>query len=552
MGRLQKNIIHNRILKMVFIISFIFILLIGRLYYIQIKSYNELRVDALKQRGREINLYPNRGTIYDTNLIPLTNRKRVNTLFTFKDNIYDNQNLKKFIMENAAIDATQLEEYMYSKEEVLSIPLKYSVKNMNDDKDIFITDRILRYSDQNILSHVIGYINKSENRGESGIEKVYDEILRNQPNKNYLYLELDETKNMFLGGEYLVSEEIDSIEPSGVKLTIDYHIQKIVEKVLDKNMIKGAVVVADSETGNIRALASRPNFDQDDIDGYFNRDDMVLYNKAVQVGYPPGSLFKIVVLLTALEEDINYLDKIFYCNGYEQIGDVVINCNNTEGHKYINLNQAFSRSCNSVFIQLGQELGSDKIINMAKRLGLGEKINIGLLEEIDGNLPTGEELRGPAIGNIAIGQGNIETTPIQITNLIVTIINNGIKKGLAIVDGITTEDGRIIKKFNREMEEKIVSERSCRILKEYLIDVVKKGTARNLDLDNIGGAGGKTGTAQAVLKGEEITHGWFSGFYPEEKAKYVVTVFVEEGVSGSQSAVPIFEKIIKEIYNINR
>jgi peptidoglycan glycosyltransferase/penicillin-binding protein 2 len=551
MRRFRKNIIHNRIFNILFASTFLFVLLIGRLYWIQIKNYDSLKIQALKQRSKEVNLSPNRGIIYDRNLIPLTNKDRITTIFAFKNNIMSNEKLKSFIINNSTVDKENLDEYINFKGTIVDIPLKFNVEGINNSKDIFTADRILRYGEKNILSHVIGYINKSENKGEAGIEKAYDEILKNGENQS-LYIELDEKKNIILGGEYTVNQKINSMEPNGVKLTVDYHIQKIVENILDSERKNGAVIVADVESGDIVAMASRPNFNQKDIDEYLDRDDMVLYNKAVQVAYPPGSLFKTVVLLTALEEDLSYVDKSFYCKGYEQINNVTIKCNNVDGHGHINLKEAFSKSCNSAFIQLGQELGSKKIIDMSKKLGFGEKINIGLLEEIEGNLPSGKELQGPSIGNISIGQGSIETTPLQITNMMMIVANKGIKKGMSIVDGITTKDGYMIKKFNRGNEDRIVSEKSCEIAQDYLLDVVLNGTARSLNLEEIGGAGGKTGSAQAVLNGREAIHGWFSGFYPAKNPKYVVTVLVEEGISGSKTAVPIFEKIIKEIYRISR
>ena len=550
MGRFKKNIIHNRILKFTFISFIIFILLIGRLFWLQIKNHHPLKTEALKQRGKEVNIYPDRGIIYDVNLIPLTNNERVNTLFVFKDSIDKDQSIKDFILNNTNLSEKQLEECIETNKTIIDIPLKHTIPNPNEKK-IFVADKTLRYNNRNILSHVIGYINKSENRGESGIEKVYDEILKKQKGES-LFIELDKRENIILGGDYAVGQKTDPLQPTSVKLTIDYHIQSIVESILDEEKANGAVIVADAETGDIKALASRPNFDQEDIDQYLDREDMALYNKGVQVSYPPGSLFKIVVLLTALEEDIGYIDRYFYCKGYEEIGNISIRCSNTSGHGHISFKEAFSKSCNSAFIQLGQELGSDKIINMAKKIGLGNRINIGLLEEIEGNLPSGKELKGPAIGNISIGQGSIETTPIQITNMMLIGVNGGVRKAMTIVDGITTKDGYMIKKFNREKEERVVSKESCQILYDYLINVVEEGTAMNINLADIGGAGGKTGSAQAVLNGVETIHGWFSGFYPIEKPQYVITVIIEEGISGSQSAAPVFEKIIKKINEINR
>ena len=550
MGRFRKNIVHIRLLKMLYISSFVFILLVGRLYWIQINSHDSLKAQVLKQRGEEISLSPNRGIIYDRNLIPLTNKEKVNTILVSKKYIQNNPNLKEFIIENSQLNEQELNSYIDSKKTIIDIPLSSPIAGV-DSKEIFIAHMIPRYGKENILSHVIGYINKSENRGEAGIEKVYDEILKHGENHS-LYIELDKRQNIILGKEHVVNQKMDPSSPGGVKLTIDYHVQKNIERILDKEGKNGGVIVSEVETGDIVAMASRPNFNQEDIDEYLNREDMVLYNKAVQVAYPPGSLFKTIVLLAALEEDISYVNKTFYCKGYEKINNTTIKCNNTRGHGYITLKEAFSKSCNSAFIQLGQELGSHKIINMAKQLGFGQKVNIGLLEEVVGNLPSGRELKGPSIGNISIGQGSIEATPLQITNMMMIIANNGIRKGMSIVDGITTSNGYMIKKFNRESERRITSQENCEILHEYLIDVIINGTAKNTNLIDIGGAGGKTGSAQAILNRKETIHGWFSGFWPAKEPKYVITVFIEGGASGSQDAVPIFEKIIREIYRINR
>lgn len=548
---IRKNIVEIRIIKLTFMFLFVFAFLIFRLYWIQIENHDRLKSEALRQRAKKISLYPNRGIIYDCNLIPLTNANRKDTLFVIKDSIKNNTELIEFIMNSSDLSKSQIDEYINSKNDILAIPLLASSKNIKIPRNTVIAERTFRYSDANLLSHVIGYINESENRGESGIEKVFDEFLANQVNSSLLYLELDENKGVFLGEEYEVSNKSYSLEPSGVKLTIDYHIQKIVEEILDRKRINGAVIVADVKSGKIKALASRPNFDPDNIKEYLHRDDMALYNKAIQVGYPPGSLFKIVVLLTALEENPGLLSQTFYCKGYEEIGNVVINCNNTLGHGHINLREGFAKSCNSIFIQLGKELGSKKIIEMAKKLGFGEKINIGLLEEVPGNLPEGNELQGPAIGNISIGQGSIEVTPIQITNLMTIIANDGIRKDFSIVEGITSQDGTVIKAFNKGSE-RVISKESCQIVKDYLKSVVEYGTAKNIDLDDIGGAAGKTGSAQAILNGSETIHGWFVGFYPEDNPKYVITVLIEEADSGSKSAAPIFEQIAREIYNINR
>lgn len=525
----------------------IFISLSIRLYYIQVvqsSTYSEL---ALKQRSSEIQLYPNRGIVYDKNLMPLTNTETTKVLIISKDIIINDNEIYKLICNKTKLSSNQLKEIIDTGNNLLQVPIieKFDVGKYNNR--VFFTDRVKRYGEENILSHVIGYVNKSDNKGETGIEKVYDEFLKDNEEK-YLVLEYDSSRSIILNGVEYVNELDDPNNPTGVKLTIDLKIQKAVENIMDINRINGAVVITEVDSGKILSLASRPNFNQDKIGEYFDNNKMALYNKAIQVGYPPGSIFKIVVLIAALESNIDITEEVFLCPGHEDVNNLRIKC--TGKHGYINLEEAFALSCNSTFIKIGKEIGSKKIIEVAKRLNFGEKIGIGLLEETKGNLPNGDDLLGPAIGNISIGQGKIEATPLQISNLLMIIANNGIQKHLTIVDGITNSDGLILKYYNKEQNKEVISASVSKIAYEYLLNVVENGTGKNIDLDSIGGAGGKTGSAEAILYNNKTIHGWFSGFHPKANPKYVITVFVEEGYSGSKSAAPIFEQIVKEINSI--
>lgn len=544
---MEKNKkVKTRILAFNILSIIVFFSLMGRLYFIQIYNNEKLTLESLKQRSVEVSLSSSRGPIYDRNLIPLTNRERIKTLIGQRDIIINNKDLLELIINNTSLSKRELQDILNTNNKLVKIPLNKDI-DIPDMNNIFIMDIINRYSKDNILSHVIGYINRAENRGETGIEKVYDEFLRNS-DKEYFFVEYDKNRSLILGGSYYVDNTITSEEPAGVKLTIDYRIQKIVEEILDQVDENGAVVVADIESGEILALASRPSFNQENIEDYLNRTDMSLYNKAIQVSYPPGSIFKIVVTLAALEENMDFLERDFYCKGYEKINNVIINCNNKNGHGHIDLKEGFAKSCNSIFIQIGKEIGAKKIIDMAERLGFGNKINIGLLEEVEGSLHQGEELLGPAIGNISIGQDKIQATPLQITNMLVTIANGGIEKDMTIVQGITTKDGKMIKPYYKEEDRRIISRQSALILQDLLKEVLNSGTASSLDLEEIGGGAGKTGSAEGSLGGRPTIHGWFAGYFPRDNPKYAITVLVEEASSGSKSAAPIFERICKKIF----
>ena len=379
------------------------------------------------------------------------------------------------------------------------------------------------------------------------VPTTFDEFL-NIDSLDSFIVEYDKSRTLILDGSYKVNQDNNPYNPSGVKLTIDKLIQQEVEKIMDKHKLNGAVIVADTDTSGILALASRPNFDQNDIQSYLNDDSMALYNKAIQVAYPPGSIFKIIVLLTALEVDPTVIEDQYYCNGYEEINGVRINCGGKHG--YLTLEEAFAKSCNSVFIQLAQAIGSKNIIDMSKTLGFGQKLNIGLLEETDGNLPIGNELLGPAVGNIAIGQGKIEVTPLQITNMMMTLVNDGVNRPLNLIRGITNDVGYIPKKYNLQDEKSLISVESSQLLMKMMREVVKSGTGKYIELEDIGGCGGKTGSAEGILNQEKTIYGWFSGFYPYKNPRYVVTVIIEDADSGSRTAAPIFEEIIREIYKL--
>lgn len=533
-----KDYINKRLVVGGVIISILFSTMVMKLSNIQLLKHEEYINLALRQRSKEIVIDRPRGYIFDKNLIPLTNKSTTWTLLVPKILVKNDNDLYSKVLENTNLSYLDMEELLEKEDFILEIPLDKSF-NTSNYSNVFMMKKINRYDPDNILSHVIGYINKIDNSGKSGLELTQNEFLQYK-SKRTLLVEYDDKQSLLIGAK-VVDHRREPTEPTSIVTTIDVDIQRQVEKIMDKYSINGSVIITDIQRANILAMASGPNIDQDHIYNYLENDDMSLYSRAVQIGYPPGSIFKIVVLLAALESDEEYINKEFFCRGFEEINSVKTNC--SSAHGLINLKEAFSLSCNSTFIQIGREVGSEKIINMARRLNFGEKINIGLIEEIAGNLPTKEESIGAAIANISIGQGEILVTPLQISNLLMTILNMGTQKHIKLIEGISNDEGDIIKYMNIDEDKQVLDESHTNIIYEYLLDVVRNGTGKGINLDKEGSAGGKTGSAEAILKGKETVHGWFTGFYPATHPKYVITVLVEDGMSGSKSAAPVFEDI---------
>lgn len=444
--------------------------------------------------------------------------------------------------ENEWVSKIQHSKYL------IEIPVNTEI-NWNDKRAInipglFIVGKRQRYDDYPILSHTIGYINQVDKKGMAGIERALDSILMTNSSQN-LAATVDGRKHFLPGEGFAIVNNY--IGQRDIRLTIDYFMQKIAEEVMDKKVQKGAIIISDVKTGEILALVSRPNYNPNKIAEHIESTGDELYNKAIQMTFPPGSIFKIILAAEALEQGLVTLDDIFYCKGYEEVGNIIIKCSSCVigENKKISFQKAFSESCNSTFIQLGQKLEAKNIIEMASRVGLGRTLDIGLPEEESGKLPKDDELRGPAIGNISIGQGELEVTPLQINQLTQIIANDGIKQPLFLLKDIL-RDYHTLEAFGREKASRILSKDTAKTLQQLMQSVMKDGTGKGVhDLANI--TAGKTGTAQSVKKGEPVLHAWFTGYYPAKTPKYAITVLIQEGGFGGTVAVPVFKEILKEM-----
>jgi peptidoglycan glycosyltransferase/penicillin-binding protein 2 len=543
---------QNRLFCIGIFFTLIIFMLIGRLGVIQIIDGPEYQKKAMAQWFKELPTDMERGRIYDRNMVPLTNRKTTTNLIIYPE-IFPNTDTNIQLISKLtklSIDVLKYEELSSNR------PVQLEIKNYDTRlirealgiKGVYSIDSAERYSETKIGAHVIGYINKIDNEGNKGIEKQYDKILT-EYRSNVIGAIVDAQKRVIPGLGYKTLTKDNHGIGKNVVLTLDYDIQKIIEEEFDKLYAKGSVVVTDLKSGDILGLMSRPNFDQDKVVNYLESNNKEFYNRGIQIGYPPGSVFKIVVAAAALENNIIHPDTKFYCNGYEEIDGVVIKCSSFDkgGHGEIDFEEAFAVSCNSAFIQLGQHVGGKKILEISQRLGLGSLTNIELPEEIPGKLPTEDYIKGAGIGNISIGQGTLEVTPLQVARITSIIANDGELTNMTIVKGIIDDNNQSVQEKQRVENTPVLSPDITSKIKRMMETVVTEGTGNKIHLENEGGAAGKTGSAEGFSEGRNVVHAWFTGYFPADLPKYGITILVEDGGGGGSVAAPLFHEIGKRI-----
>lgn len=526
----------NNLLAIIFILSFILVL---RFAYIQIVNGSAYSQSAVNQRIRRVYLSDYRGTIYDRNMIPLTERQMAHYVVVFPDLVTNKDKAAAYLSNITGCNILDLKRLLKGNDFVLKVKKKYDeIKSENNG--IYIAAIPARYSDEGIASHIIGYFNEYTHKGVYGIERAYDNVLNSKGQIQYaIFLDGNLQPIKGLGVQYVTTGM--QHKPYGIKTTIDYHIQKIAENAMDKHQIDGAVVVLDVETGQVLAMASRPNFIASNISEYLQNTDGALVNKAL-MAYPLGSVFKTVVAAAALENKVVSDKQTFYCTGTVKIDGVSYPCYKNRAHGLVDMNKAFALSCNTTFIKIGKMVGGTRIVNMAKKFGFGSKV-INFLEEDSGHIPDTKEVVGAGIGNLSIGQGTLTVTPLQVADMMATIADNGVRHIPTITQGIVDESGKLIDNNKTVKSYRVISVNTAKKLQQMLREVVTDGTGNKAEVEE--GSAGKTGTAETGKPG--VSHGWFAGYVPFNNPKYAIVVFAENGGEGGVKAAPVFKEIAENI-----
>lgn len=481
-----------------------------------------------------------RGIIYDCNLRPLvgTERRSVAAIQPSPEAFTALTQAAQETGESFEINGKNTKPYLIEPEETAVYA-----------KGVEMFDAVKRYGSWQLAPHIIGYLNPSKTDGAAGIEMAYNAYLKQHSGSLRLRYRLDAL------GRAMPSQSPEILmdnyqDKGGVALTLDADIQRAAERAM-QDIEKGAAVVMDVNTGDIKASVSVPAYDPNDLAASLKNPASPFVNRAFSQ-YNVGSTFKLVTAAAALENGFGRYTP-YVCNGYIDVDGHRFNCHWRTGHGQLDLEGAIEVSCNPFFIHLGLQTGGKRIASLARDMGFGKAAVFS--EDIrtqSGTMPRDDELEIPAaVANFSFGQGRLTATPIQIAQMISTIANGGYAVTPRLVEGFT-EDGEIINQHTTiYAPNQVINERTSRVLREALLSNVLKGSGKEAKPMK-GDAGGKTASAQTGIyqsDGEtEIVHAWFAGYYPADTPLYAIVVLVEGGDSGSDVAAPVFKEIADGIY----
>ena len=518
-------------------------LIVMSVFFIRFAFLLEVRITALvcgdywekaeKQTTRAVDVSMGRADIVDCNLRKMTGTESsVKALITSETDL---QNVFESIREE--------DREKFYKRIKSEAALMVDMERPSDYETIYTISK--RYSSMNMAQHLIGYVNM-ENDGIAGIEKAYNDKLKDNGEKIKVSFRIDGAGNIF-------GDIKNTVEGTGkvLSLTIDNSMQRLCEETANKNIENGSIVVLETKTGKIKAMASTPLYDANKVVDFLNSDNSPMLNKAIQC-YEPGSVIKPLWAATLLENGYNK-NEIYDCKGYTIVDGHIFHCANNRVHGEMDMKKALEVSCNCYFIDTFIKNKGHDFCQMANQVNFGHELKLcDNFYTKRGDFPSIREIENTGIqASTCFGQGNFRVSPVHVAAYMNMIANDGIYVYPQVVEGIfNTETEECIEKIYKYDAKRIISETTAKEVKEMLVNVVNEG-AKGRACPEYLTAAGKTGTAQTGKRkddGEEIFVSWFCGFYPADNPKYTICITMYDGGESSVSAAPLFKEICHRIF----
>ncbi len=592
---------RSRYLK--FFVAGAFLLLFVYLWYLQVVRGSDLRQLSENNRIRIREMVADRGMLLDRNGHILAHNRPSFDVFLIPEDVRGNPEVLDKVGEMLHLAEDEMSERVKGlKRRPAFRPIKLKSDIDWNKLALLESNRIhlpgilvdvtprRAYYYGSLASHLLGYIGEvDENElrqmrdkayrmgamiGKYGVEYEWEAYLRGVDGGRQIEVDA-------LGREIKPLRSVEPFPGNNVVLTIDFDLQRVAEDTFqDKN---GALIAMDPKSGRILAMVSKPSFDP----SIFARGispkewrELVehpfhpLQNKVIQGQYPPGSVFKIVTAIAALETGAITPQTQVTCNGAFTHGNRDFRCWKEKGHGTLHLHRALVESCDVYFYQVGLKVGVDAIAHYASQLGLGRKTGIRLPYEKAGVVPStswkkkrfgvpwysGETL------SVAVGQGYLNTTPLQLATLISAIANGGKLFLPQVVERVEDIYGKTLKTYPpQEIGRADISEKTLQIIQEALMGAVNEpgctGGAAALKPFKVAG---KTGTAQVIRMAADFKkgdmnrmplkfrdHAWFAAYAPFEDPQIAVAVLVEHGGYGGAVAAPIAKRVIARYFDLD-
>ena len=584
--RRANRIIQNRTMILMAVLGvLVFLILVIKLFSLQILRHDELEAKALDQQTRSTEVAATRGTIYDRNGNIMAISATAETVFlsplemdralSDKDNpvAWTKDSVAQKLSEILEINKEGILKKMErtdSQYEVLKLRVEEDVADqirtfINDEGVVgvyMVTDAKRYYPYATLASQIIGFVG-TDNYGLYGLEARYNDVLDGET--GLVVSTKDPTgSDMLYGYEQYYKAQNGSDIVLTLDATVQYYVEKALSEMVTSTEAQGATgIVMDVETGAVLAMASSPTYDLNDPsavyesrlaslveDGQLDLADAQLRqwrNRAINDTYEPGSTFKVLTLAAALEEGVIDENTTFDCTGSIHVLDATIHCSNRAGHGHQTLEQTAGNSCNPAFITYGLRLGTEKFYRYMKDFGLVNGSGIDLEGEALGIFAPQETASELDLACYAFGQ-NFNTTPVALISAQAACINGGYLHTPYVVERVVDSEGNVLSSHDSTPVRQVVSEETSALVRQCLEYVVSSGTGRNGQVHGYR-IGGKTGTADKGNTGEVVLS--FMCFAPADDPKYIMLLTLDsptgEGRGGGGTVAPYASRIMGEI-----
>ncbi len=558
MHKISHITLKRKLPAVLALVVFLFLLLAGRLFYIQIIDGIGLQTLALGQWMRDLPFRAERGDIVDRNGTVLASSQTSYTVYVRPNDLKEHDKVAKAIA--SATDADFDEVYKkviksgvsevrvatgLTKNEMLA------VSAYGFDGVYFAEDATRYYNYGNFATQLLGFTN-ADGVGQSGIEQYYDVYLKGTDGASY-------TQTDLIGRELddNVTSYLAPIKGMTAKLTIDFKLQSFAEKAVNDAVLtyspkSASCLMMNADTGEILAMASAPTFSLNDIP----RNDLSLLlagakNLLVTDVYEPGSTFKI--LTSAIGTETGVIKDSYYCPGYKVVDGQRIKCWRSIGHGSQDFAHGIMNSCNCVFMDIALSAGTATMYDYFEKFGLMRKTGVDISGEGKGILLAEESVKTVDIARIGFGQA-IAVTPLQLATAVASVINGGKLVTPYVLDSIYSEDGKLAYRNTPVAVNTTVSESTSAAMREYLYGVVEEGGGKNAYVEGYR-IGGKTGTAQkykdgAIDRGAYVSS--FIGFTEINGERILCLMIVDEPQGyvyyGSIVAAPYVGQIFRSTF----